>query len=289
MKKFLMIILVVIMSITLTGCFNNDEMEDIDIYTSVYPIQYITEILYGEHSTISSIFPDGVDSISYNLTDKQLKDFSDSNLFIYDGLSNEKEYAVSMLNYNKKLKIIDTSLGMEYTNDVAELWLDPSNFLMMAQNIKSGLSEYITSNYLIKEIDEKYSKLQLDISEIDANIKDIVENANYTTIVVADDVFKYLEKYGLTVITLEENENLTQKNLDTVKELIKSGEVKYIYIRDDDEVNDTVKGILDDNSDVSTLSLNSLNTITSEERNNKENYITITNDNINQLKKELYK
>jgi len=189
MKKFLMIILVVIMSITLTGCFNNDEMEDIDIYTSVYPIQYITEILYGEHSTISSIFPDGVDSISYNLTDKQLKDFSDSNLFIYDGLSNEKEYAVSMLNYNKKLKIIDTSLGMEYTNDVAELWLDPSNFLMMAQNIKSGLSEYITSNYLIKEIDEKYSKLQLDISEIDANIKDIVENANYTTIVVADDVF----------------------------------------------------------------------------------------------------
>lgn len=289
MKKFLMITLVIIMCITLTGCFNRDEMEGIDIYTSIYPIQYITEILYGEHSTIKSIFPDGVDSTTYNLTDKQLKDFSDSNLFIYDGLSNEKEYAVSMINENRRLKIIDTSLGMNYTNDIAELWLDPSNFLMMAQNVKSGLSEYITSNYLIKEIEEKYSKLQLDISEIDADIKDIVENADYTTIVVANDVFKYLEKYGLTVISLEENETLTQKTIDTVKDLIKSGEVKYIFVKDNDKINDTIKDLLDDNSDVNTLSLNSLNTITSEERNNKENYITITNDNINQLKKELYK
>ena len=83
-----------------------------------------------------------------------------------------------MFNYNKDLMIIDTTATMEYNNHVEELWLDPSNFLMMSLNVKNGLSEYITNQYLKTEIDNNYNKLKLEISNIDAKIKLLNENSS---------------------------------------------------------------------------------------------------------------
>ena len=57
MKK-LKILLLVSLSFLLTGC-KQDDFEDINIYTTVYPIEYITNYLYGEYSNINSIYPDG--------------------------------------------------------------------------------------------------------------------------------------------------------------------------------------------------------------------------------------
>ena len=54
--------------------------------------------------------------------------------------------------------------------------MNPSNVLTIAQNVKSGLKEYITSTYLKKEIDENYEKLKLDLSRLDADIKEDIEN-----------------------------------------------------------------------------------------------------------------
>ena len=175
-----------------SGCFKKDDLEDITIYTSVYPIEYIVDTLYGKNSNVKSIYPDGVDVSKYSLTDKQIKDYSKGNMFIFNGLSDEKDYVTSMFNYNKDLMIIDTTATMEYNNHVEELWLDPSNFLMMSLNVKNGLLEYITNQYLKTEIDNNYSKLKLEISNIDAKIKLMNENSSKKTIVVDNSSFKFL-------------------------------------------------------------------------------------------------
>ena len=60
MKKAFKLISILILAITLTGCFKSDTMEDITIYTTVYPIEYITSRLYSDYSEIYSIYPDGV-------------------------------------------------------------------------------------------------------------------------------------------------------------------------------------------------------------------------------------
>ena len=127
MKKKLLLCTTFLLGVSLfTGCFKRDNLEDIKITTTSYPIQYITEQLYGDYSTIESIYPLGVDIKNYKLTDKQIKDYSKSSIYIFNGLSQEKDYVVPMFQYNKNIKIIDTSLSMEYTNDMEELWLDPS-------------------------------------------------------------------------------------------------------------------------------------------------------------------
>ena len=139
--------IVIIMLFTLSGCASESNKSVMTAYTSVYPVEYIMDNLYGDNVAIYSIYPDGINYKNYKLTDKQLSDYSKGDLYIYSGIiQKEKDYAVNLINKNKKIKIIDASKGMSYTSDAAESWLNPANYLMMASNVKKGLEEYIIEN-----------------------------------------------------------------------------------------------------------------------------------------------
>lgn len=277
-----------IMLIMLTGCFfKRDTMEDIDIYTTVYPINYLVNCLYGNNARIFSIYPNGVNINEYELSDKKLEEYSKKDLFVFNSLDIDRDYAVKLINKNKDLKVIDVSVGMNYTNSVEELWLNPYNYLMMAQNVKTGLEQYITNPYLIEEINNNYETLKYDLSKLDANLKDNIKNANYNTIVVDNDALLFLEKYNLKVISLEDNEDLTEPTINEVKKLISDNEIKYIYSLDKTS-NDKVNSLLSE-YEIELLSLNGMNNIDGEISNSNDNYLTIMNENIELLNKELLK
>ena len=54
MKKLKYLLLVVLFC--LTGCFKANSMDDIKIVTSAYPIEFVVKTLYGDHSTVISIY-----------------------------------------------------------------------------------------------------------------------------------------------------------------------------------------------------------------------------------------
>lgn len=295
MKILKKLSLLLIIPLLITGCnlnLNNDSMENIEIYTTIYPINYLTNYLYGEHSKIHSIYPAGVDVDNYKLSKRKLKEYSSSDLFIFNSLDIDKDYAVEMINKNSKLKVIDVSLGMKYDKSIEEFWLDPSNYLMMAQNIKDGLLEYINNPYLVSNkdktgIEDKFEDLKYDISKIDASLKEVVNNASYKTIVTDTDILKYLEKYGITVISLEENENLSSNTLSEVDKLISENKIKYIYSTKE-ETNSTAKNLIEKNK-LELVTINTMRSVDGGITNSNDNYITIMNNNIDLLKKELYK
>jgi len=284
MKKKLLFIL--LLCIFTTGCFKRDDMEDINIITTFYPIEYVTNLLYGEHSVVNSIYPDGTNIYEYKLNNKQLKDFSKQNLFIYLGLTNDSDIAISLLNKNNKLLIIDGSFGMEMKYGIEELWLNPSNLLMISQNIKNGLEEYIDSAYLNKEIDENYEELKVILSELDAEIKLTAENAKNKTLIVSNDVFKFLEKYGFTIISLDPD-TVTDKAISQAQENLNKKSNNYIFILENEEVTETIES-LKKNTSASLLTFRNVNNITDEERNNRDDYIKIMNENLELIKKETY-
>ena len=295
MKILKKLSLLLIIPLLITGCnlnISNDSMENIEIYTTIYPINYLTNYLYGEHSKIHSIYPAGVDVDNYKLSKRKLKEYSNSDLFIFNSLDIDKDYAVEMINKNSKLKVIDVSLGMKFDKSVEEFWLDPSNYLMMAQNIKDGLLEYINNPYLVSNkdktgIEDKFEDLKYDISKIDASLKEVVNNASYKTIVTDTDILKYLEKYGITVISLEENESLSSNTLSEVDKLISENKIKYIYSTKE-ETNSTAKNLIDKNK-LELITINTMRSVDGGITNSNDNYITIMNNNIDLLKKELYK
>lgn len=285
MKKF-WYLCVVFACVFLTGCLKRDSMEDISIYTSVYPIEYIVDRLYGDNSTIYSIYPNGVIPSMYSLNEKQIRDFSKYDLFVFNGLGNEKDYLDSMLKNNSNLKIIDATSSMEYTNNYEELWFDPGNALMIARNVKTGLNEYINNHYIQNEVEKNYELLKIDFSNLSAKLSLVSESSDDATLIVSKDFFKFLEKYGFNIISLDNN--VSEKDISIAKQRIQNGDSKHIFVIKGEEVNPIVQSIIDETG-VQKLEIHSLANINDTERNNKNDYISIMNENINLFKQELYK
>lgn len=333
MKKIFLLITSIFL---LTGCsiFKNDALDGVDVYTTTYPVNYLIDYLYGENTNIYSIYPNGVNFKEYELSEKKLNEFAKSSLFVFNSQDIDRNYAVNMLNKNKNLKLIDTSLGMNYTYSIEELWLNPYNYLMMAKNTKTSLNEYINDPYLNKNINEKYELLQYELSKLDATYKETLTTAKYTTIVTDHDLFKFLEKYNIEVIslhediksiTIKENDNLSDiskeynvtisdiltynkktdetltvgeklqipiktieaATVNKVKKLISEKKVKYIF-SNSNESNSIVNNLIKDNN-LELISINTMYSIDGGITNTNDNYLTIMNDNLELLKKELYK
>lgn len=290
MKKiriFSIILIILILNIT-TGCFKRDNLEGIEIVTTVYPIEYVTNYLYGEHSIINSIYPDDTNTYTYELNEKQIKDFSKKKLFIYNRATKDKELAIKFLENNNKMLIIDATYGMDTLYGNSELWLDPSNLLMISQNIRNGLKEYITNTYLEKEIDKKYDELKVKLSELDAELKLTATNANRKTIVVNSDELKFLEKYGFEIISLDTTNNtVSEKTLSNVTQKINNGLVKHLILLQNTESSTAVNKIIE-STNINTYTFNRLDIITDTDRDEKNDYFSIMNKNIELLRDELY-
>lgn len=286
-KKILCVMLLAVISLSSTGCFKSDTMEDIDIYTTVYPIEYIVNRLYGKYGNVTSIYPDGVIPTEYELTKKQTKDYSQANLFVFNGLVDEKNYVTDFFEYNKNIMIIDSTASMEINKRTEELWLNPSNLLMIAQNIKNGFDEYVTNHYIKNDIEENYDALKIELSNLDANISLVVDNAASKNLIVTDDLFLFLNKYGFNVISLD-SDTATEKTISQARSLINSGSSTTIFAPNNEDLNDVVKSIIDDTG-VKVSYLHTLSNITEQERSNKKDYISIMKDNIEAIKEEVYK
>ncbi len=294
-KLFLGVLLITLLS----GCLKKDSFEDITINTTIYPIEFIVEALYSDYSTIESIYPSGVkvqleeceDCSNYTLSEKNLEEYSKNDLFVFNSLLHEGNYVQEMLKSNKDLKIINAgdNLNDDDYYDLEEMWLDPFRLITLARNVKIGFDSYLTNYYLKQEIEQNFDELKEDLDKLGAELTDVTKKATNKNIVVANDLFKFLEKenYGLSVYSLEENDGLTLKTISDVKAMIESGEIKYIYTKQYSEINQTISDLIE-GTDVEIIEIHTLTNLTQSEINSKKDYFSIMNENIELFKLSLY-
>lgn len=287
MKKIKFILFTFLLLIC-SACVNKKTIENSDIKVTIYPIEYLTTTLFGEHSKIKSIYPDNMDS-NYEISDKLLSDYSSANLFIFNGNDDkENEYVFKMFDNNRNLKIIDATTSLTYNNKIEELWLDPMNYLTMANNIKKGFNEYTDITYLNNDINSKYDELKVKLIELEADYNEMGNRANNKTIVVADDLFLYLSKYGIDVISLEKGNNYSKKSEYKAEELIENKTIKNIYVKKGQKLDSNIEE-LKEKYKVNIIELNTLYTISEDDRKNNKDYFTLMNENLQMLKQQLYK
>jgi len=281
--KYIALLIIVLL---LTGCFKDDSMEDIDVITTIYPIEYIANRLYGQSSTVKSIYPKNIDVTAYKLTDKQMRDFSKNDLFIYNGNSFEREYATELLSYNKNMKIIDSSYGVDTTYSDYEIWLNPSNMLMMVQNVRNALQQYVTNPYTIEEIKNQYELLKVDISALETEFKKTADNSVNKTIICYDETLNFLQKYGFTVINVTEKGKNKEVNIDLAKSLLKNKTLSYIFVSEKQGDNALIKDIV--SAGATKINFYLLETISEDKLITSDDYLSIMHENINLIKKETY-
>ncbi len=279
MKKIILLILCLFLT---TGCsLKKDNLEDATIYTTIYPIKYLTEFMYKDYSTIESIYPAGADITSYKLTDKQIKKYAKGDLFIYNGLSSEKTIAKNLINKNRNLLIIDVSSGLSYTHGVKELWMSPNNYLMLAKNIKDYLKEYLESKIISEYVDEKYNELSQILSLQDADLRAIgkeAEKNGTNTLIVSDNTFKFLENYGFNIVSLDE-ETLTEGTLQSIKNNFKKETYTTIFVLDNNYTDNI--NLIKDEYKAKTIDVKSMINVDSD---NNDDYLTILQNFIDNIR-----
>lgn len=284
MKKLNLLIIICLSILFLGGCFKRDNMDDIEIVTTTYPINYLVKNIYGFNSKIDSIYPVGVDITNYKLNRKQIRKYSKADIFIYNGLNEEKKIAADFLNSNNQMKIIDVTKSITYKYDEEELWLSPANYLMLAQNIKDELINYTNSSILKQEIESKYEELKLNFSYYDANLKVIAENANNNTIIVGNDLFKFLEKYGFKVLSIQESQK--QSDFQEAKNLINSKSNSYVFVLENNINDENVTKLKTAGANI--VSIKSLKTLSKDEIDSGYDYQQYMNTFLDDLKSEVY-
>lgn len=286
MKKIKVILMSIIILITLTGCFKRDHMDNITIYTTTYPVQYLVDNIYGYNSEVYSIYPLGVNPKEYELTKKQEKDYAKNDMFVYSGLTDEKQIAAAFLNNNDNLKLIDITRGVSVKRDVEELWLCPSNYLMLAQNVKNELLKYTNSTVLKQEIEDKYEDIKLTISKYDAELKLVAENAENKNIIAGNDVFEFLEKYGFNVLSIEDNDLFLQADYQEAKNLIAAKKNTYIFLLNTDSVTENVKKLQSEGAKI--IYIDSMINLSEKEAEEHQDYAKMMLNFIEQIKTEVY-
>ncbi len=271
----------------MTGCSFKEDFSDKLLYTTMYPIEYATNELYKDYAKIQSVYPNGANN-KYEVTEKKKEIYANSELFIYAGIANEAYLARDMLNINKDLKLIDATKGMDSSSSLESIWLDPSNYLMLCSNIKSSLIDYNDNPYTKEEIENNYKELNEKISSLDVLFYNIGKNGNYNTILATSDVFNYLTKYNINVISLDENNETIDKSYADAKKMIDDKQIKYIYYIDGQELNDRQNKFIADNG-ITKIVLPNLFTLTDDQRKANDDYISLMNEIIDNYKKELYK
>lgn len=246
LKKINFLIALLGLFLVMTGCsIKQDENKGDIVYTTEYPVNYLVNELYGDNATISSIYPVDCDIDNYTLTTKQINNYAKGDVFIYNGLTKEKEIAKDLINENSNLYIMDVASGLKLNNDITELWLSPNNYLMLAKNIKDGLTEKENNKFTIENIESKYKDFEERISLMDASLHSLGKAAkekNSNVIVSANSTFKFLEAYGFEVIPLDEQ--LKDTKLDSIKTNFKDRKYKYILMLDTDKDTDIITDLI---------------------------------------------
>lgn len=279
MKKFFKGLLLGMFMLSLSGC-GEEALVNNDVYTTIYPTLYLTEFLYGEDRNVLSIYPSGADVSSYELTDMQKENYSKAGLFVYNGLTNEKELAREFLNNNPELLLIDVSYGLNYEYAIEELWLSPNNYLMLAKNIKNNLLDYTTSTVLKENIEDRYKEIEEELSFMDAELRSVAMEAKSdgnATLVVSSNKLLFLENYGFQVIVLGDEEN------ESISELFDDGDVSDIYLCDIDQKNDFITS-LENEYDANIINVDTMYTLTDEEASGNKTYLTIMREFIDNIR-----
>ncbi len=295
MKKLLIIILVI--SLFMTACQPKVEEvknDNIVIYTSFYPLSFLVDRIGADSVNLSTVIPQGVEAHGYEPSNNILKEFHNTDLFIYNGLGLEP-WAEDLINANdnKNMEVLNAS---DYV-DVIEgekgadphIWLSPKNMIIIGEKIKDKLIEVDETN---REIyNSNFEELKGELEKLDGEYNSRLSIKKHSEILVSHKAFSYMSREydfeQLSVAGISSEEEPSAKNIADLIDISKEKDIKYIFL--ETLTNSKAVEIISKEANLEVRELNPIEGLTDEELNNKEDYISIMYKNLDALEEALVK
>lgn len=298
----------------LAGCNEGTQEEGnselLQIYTTVYPLQFFTEQIGDEYVEVKTIYPPGADEHTFEPSQKDMIKLAESDLFIYVGLGLEgfvdkakdalQNENVALLAAGERLDLDDGhNEGGEHAHEEHDhdghshgdidphVWIDPQYAKDLALAITEELSALIPEQ---KETFEKnYSALAAQLDDIDSKFSDLAANPKHNEFIVAHSAYSYWEKrYGIQQIAisgLSTSDDPSQKKLRNLVDHAKKNGLKYILYEQNyqSKFAETIQNEIG----AEALILHNLSVLTEEDLQNNETYFSLMDKNLEALAKAL--
>lgn len=299
---------------------NNDNQ--IKVVTTIFPeYDWVKEIAGDEVSDmdITMLLDNGVDLHSYQPTADDIMKISDCDLFIYVGGESDAWVEDALKEaVNKDMKVInlldvlgnsvkeeEVVEGMEAEEEEEEeagdgeepeydehVWLSLRNVKVLCEAIADDLAEIDTENADIYQENEKVYADKLD--DLDKKYQETVDSASQKTLLFGDRFpFRYMvDDYGLKYYAAFVGCSAeTEASFETISFLAKKvdelGLKNIMTIENSDQK--IAKTIRDNTKDKNQeiLSLDSMQSTTSEDVKNGTTYLSVMENNLDVLKKAM--
>lgn len=233
------------------GCASNasevPENGQVMIYTSIYPIEYITEQLASDFADVKSVYPPGVDAHTYEPTTKDMIDVSKSDAFIYLGAGMES-FADTMA---EALQTSDVSFlevganealfmpanthsdhdGHDHGDVDPHIWFDPLRMVHMGELIKDDLIALFPDESELLEAN--FADLQEELIDLDAQYETVLATKRNKKMIVSHAAYGYWEeRYGIEQIPISgisSTQEPSQKELAQVIEQANEANMDYLF------------------------------------------------------------
>ncbi|WP_411748310.1 metal ABC transporter solute-binding protein, Zn/Mn family [Psychrobacillus psychrotolerans] len=307
----------------LAACGKSEEKaqntdEKVQIYTTVYPLQYFAERIGGESVHVSSIYPAGANEHTFEPTQKDMMALADADLFFYIGLGLEgfvenakKTLADEEVNMIATVDAISDeqleeaeatstdSHDHEHESESSEdhsheghdhgdidphVWMSPKISQSLALSIKDSLVEISPEQQ--ETFEKNYDELVSDLQQLDADFEEMAHNAPNKTFFVSHSAFGYIANtYGLeqlAVAGLNSQDEPSQKELTKLIDLAEEKNIEYILF--EQNVSSKLTEVIQKEIGAESLVLHNLGVLSKEDIQNKETYFTLMNKNLETLR-----
>jgi len=315
-NKFIFIIFITTI-LFLAACGNKEvvneqpkkEENKLQVFTTVYPLQYFTERIGGDAVDVQSIYPPGSDEHTFDPTQKNMMALADADLFFYVGLGLEGfvENAEKTLK-NEHVKMVATAEDIpedmlevnDAHNDEAgehdghnhgavdpHVWISPVLSDALAYSIKEALIEATPDKK--EEFEKNFESLRNDLLKLDREFIEMASNAQNKTFFVSHAAFGHLaDTYGLEQVAIagfNSQSEPSQKELAELVSFAKDNELKYVLF--EQNVSSKLTDVIRKEVGADSLMLHNLGILTTEDIKNKEDYFTLMKYNLNTLSEAL--
>lgn len=299
MKKFLSLLLIMILVVSFTAC--SDEKKDngkIEIVTTVFPFYDFVKNVAGDKAEVTLLLPTGAEAHSYEPTMQDVMKIKDCDLFIYLGTGADPwtENIINADDFNKEnafsamecvtLKKTDHH-HHGYEND-QHVWTSLRNSQKIVRAIAKELARKDSRNadYYLENAEKYCSKLDV----LDKKFIDITKDKTKPIAFADGFPFTYFaEDYSIKYISVFPGcSGESEPSVESVSEfinIVKEENVKVIFYTEtsNGQIPDTVCK----ETGAEKMLFHSCHTVTKDELNSGITYIDLMERNYNALSKAI--
>ncbi|MGX7173395.1 metal ABC transporter substrate-binding protein [Enterococcus ratti] len=309
MKKYLFGVVLTMGMFLFTACGSTSpetSKKEIKVVATFYPMYEFTKEVVGNEGSVKLLIPAGVEPHDFEPSAKEQAEIADADVFVYN--SPDMEFFVNSLKDSidtKKTMMIEAAKGIKrlesdeknhsYTKSSAEhsheydphVWLDPVLAIKEVKTIAAGLGEKYPDQ---KENFDKNAEAYIKkLERLNQKYTDELENAKNRTFVTQHTAFAYLaHQYNLNqqaIAGISPEQEPTPSRLAELKDFINKNNIKVIYF--EENASSKVAETLSKETGVKLAVLNPLESLSDQQIQAGENYISVMEKNLNELKESI--